>query len=221
MYGRTSCAGALPWRALLERAAGRTGRREALEIHLHQTEPERNSLSGGLQASFEDLVASFDRRIYNLVLRLVGNEDDAADITQETFVRAFAAWEGFEGRSAPYTWLCQIAINLCKNRARDGARWDDEPVSEDNLESVLPSPAEEIERLELRDRVRRAIDSLPPAYRIVTVLRDLQGLTYQEISEASGLSVDVIKTRLARARAMLRRKLHAYLAGGGPPARRS
>ncbi len=161
--------------------------------------------------SFEDIVAQYDKRIYNLVLRLVRDVDDAADITQETFLRAFKAWDRFEARSKPYTWLCQIAINLSRNRARDRARWNEEPVEEHAIMSPEPSPEQVLQKAELAELVRRAIDELPGNYRIVAVLRDLQGLTYQEIAEASGLSLEVIKTRLARARGMMRKKLEGYI----------
>ncbi len=158
-------------------------------------------------SQFEDLVARYDRRIYNLALRLARNPDDAWDVTQETFVRAFKNWDRFEGRSSAYTWLCQIAINLCRNRARDREHWSDEPVDDEALESPGPTPEAALQKAHLSEKIRRAIDSLPGDYRVVSVLRDLQGLTYQEIAEAAGISVDMVKTRLARARAMLRRKL--------------
>lgn len=194
-----------------------SGSRKARGCHLNKTRPDNRTKSrqptpkGDARGSFEEIVALHDRKVYNLILRLVRNEDDAADLTQETFVRAYRAWSSFEGRSSPYTWLCQIAINLCRNRARDSARWDDEPVGDDSFASSLPTPEEAIHRKDLRERVRGAIDDLPPAYRVAVVLRDLQGLSYQEIAEATGLSVDVVKTRLARARGMLRRKLQGYL----------
>nr|MCC6484007.1 sigma-70 family RNA polymerase sigma factor [Armatimonadota bacterium] len=172
-----------------------------------KTVDKRTDLSRGSTESFEELVAQYDRKVYNLALRLVRNPDDAWDVTQETFVRAFRSWDGFEGRSAPYTWLCQIAINLCRNRARDREHWSDEPVEVETLESSEPTPEAALQSAQLSERIRRAIDSLPGDYRVVSVLRDLQGLTYQEIAEAAGISVELVKTRLARARAILRRKL--------------
>ena len=168
--------------------------------------PQRLEMS-----AFEDLVVLYDRKLYNLVLRLVKHPDDAADLTQETFVRAFKSWDKFEGRSSPYTWLCQIAINLYRNRARDRASWSLEPMETDDLVSPIPTPEAALHNAVFSDTIRRAIDSLPGEYRIVSVLRDLQGLTYQEIAEAADLSVDVVKTRLARARSLLRKKLQNFL----------
>lgn len=169
-----------------------------------QTAPDASS-------AFEEFVASSDRRLYNLVLRMVCDRDDAADITQEAFVRAYRAWDSFEGRSSRYTWICQIAINLCRNRARDLTRWDEEPPDDDLAAPHEQGPQAQLDKGELQAVVRKAMDALPESYRLIAVLRDLQGLTYKEISEVTGVGVDVVKTRLARARGMLRRKLEPYL----------
>jgi RNA polymerase sigma-70 factor, ECF subfamily len=171
--------------------------------------------------SFDDLVGQYERKVYNLIFRLVGDRDDAADLTQETFVAAFRAYPSFRGESSAYTWLCRIAINRCKNRFRDRDRQRgvealslEVAVPEDSTPTPAPAggdPARSMEQAELRKRVEVAIGRLPDDYRIVVVLRDLDGLAYQEIAEATGLSLDVVKTRLARGRAMLRRSLEPYL----------
>lgn len=160
---------------------------------------------------FEDLVVQYDRKLYNLVVRLVGNRDDAADLTQEAFYRAFRAWDTFEDRAHPYTWLSRIAVNLCRNRVRDRARRPEEPLEPDEHPDETAVPERAAQKAEMSARVRAAIDSLPLDYRIVAVLRDLQGLTYQEVADATGLSTDVVRTRLARARGMLRVKLEGYV----------
>ncbi len=159
---------------------------------------------------FEDLVALYDRKLYNLILRLVGDREDAADLTQEAFYRAFRAWDSLADRSKAYPWLCRIAVNLCRNRARDAARRPEEPLEDEPL-SPEGEPQGRLEKAELARRIRSAIDGLPLDYRTVAVLRDVQGLSYQEIAEATGLSLDVVKTRLARARGMLRRRLEGCL----------
>lgn len=158
-------------------------------------------------------MCQYDRRLYNLVLRLTRDADEAADVTQEAFVRAWRAWDGFEGRSAPYSWLCQIAINVCRNRMRDRCRRAEtgEDLAGAEMAADGPSPEESVECMELRDRVRRAVETLPWDYRLVVLLRDCQELSYQETAQAAGLSVDVVRTRLARARGMLRRKLEGYI----------
>ncbi len=150
--------------------------------------------------------------------------DDAADLTQDTFVAAYRSFDGFRAEATPYTWLYRIAINVCKNRFRQlGRRKDMEPVSldegrlSDNQMNKVgfsvssASPERLLEREEMRQMVESAISSLPEDYKIVIVLRDLHGFSYREVAEAAELSVDVVKTRLARAREAIRRKLSHYL----------
>lgn len=161
--------------------------------------------------SFEDLVARYDRKLYNLVVRLTGNPEDAADITQEAFYKAFRAWDSLENHSSAYPWLCRIAVNLCRNRFRDQARRQEEPLGDSEIVSEGLSPERAVQKAELAERVREAISELPWGYRIVATLRDLQGLSYQEIAEVTDLGVDVVRTRLARARGMLREKLEGYV----------
>ncbi len=173
---------------------------------------------------FERLVDRYEKPIFNLAYRLLGDRDDAADLTQETFVSAYRSYGQFRGDSAVYTWLYRIAINLCKNKFKlndrikqyEGPSLDSDGGCEDgrDLGEKLghdDTPEAALQRKELRLRIEQAIMQLPPDYRIVAVLRDLQNLSYQEIADAADLSVDVVKTRLARARAMLRQKLESYL----------
>lgn len=176
--------------------------------------------------SFDALVVKYHGKIYNLIYHQVGDPEDAADLTQETFVNAFKAFSRFRGESKVYTWLCQIALNACKNRFRQRARLKpfigpslDEPLgdSPDAAGREIPdwtyAPDRALERQELQERVRRAIYSLPPDYRWIIIMRDLQDLTYQEIAQATGLSLEAVKTRLHRGRLMLRRKLEPYVKG--------
>lgn len=181
----------------------------------------------GRGLSFEDLVARYERRIYNLVYRQVGDPEDAADLTQETFVKAFRAFDRFRGDSSVFTWLCQIALNLCKNRFRQrdrmravgGASIEEMAEPEEPGQAPLEvadwsqSPERLYEQRELVDRVQEAIAALPHEYRTVIVLRDLQHLSYQEIADVTGLTLENVKTRLHRGRLMLRRKLEPYVHG--------
>lgn len=173
---------------------------------------------------FDGLVDRYEKPIYNLIFRLMGDRDEAFDLTQETFVAAFRSISEFKGSSTAYTWLYRIAINKCKNKFRETERRKtyEGPSLEDGLgcdESLVfgdvaatdQHPGLELERKELRDKIETAISQLPPDYRIIAVLRDIQGLSYQDIADAADLSVDVVRTRLARARGMLRQKLAAYL----------
>jgi RNA polymerase sigma-70 factor (ECF subfamily) len=174
---------------------------------------------------FETLLDLYHRRIYNLVFRLIGNADEAADLTQETFIRAYEAYSRFRGTSeAVYPWLCRIAVNNCKNKFREQSRRRQfEPVSLDSspgsdadgscfeIGDETLNPANVLERKELDEKVQEAISALPPDYRTVLVLRDMQGLTYKEIADATGLSLDNVKVRLFRGRGVVRRKLSAYI----------
>ncbi|MDH7602154.1 MAG: sigma-70 family RNA polymerase sigma factor [Armatimonadota bacterium] len=169
---------------------------------------------------FNTVVEKYEKPIFNLIYRLVGDRDEAADLTQETFLAAYKSLSEFRGEASVYTWLYRIAVNKCKNafKERDRRRLyiaQDAPSEEDLVQISNPvnagEPAAELERKELKAQVEKAISELPFEYRIVAVLRDLHGLAYSEISEATGLSVDVVRTRIARARAMLRRKLEPFL----------
>jgi RNA polymerase sigma-70 factor, ECF subfamily len=171
---------------------------------------------------FDDLVDRYEKPIYNLILRLIGDREEAADLTQDTFVAAYKSIGGFREESSVHTWLCRIAINRCKNKFKESQRrrrleGGSLDADSESLESVgwdvqnpgMPQVA--LERKELREKIERAMSQLPSDYRIVAVLRDLQGLSYEQIAQAADLSIDVVRTRLARAREMLRRKLAPYL----------
>ena len=165
---------------------------------------------------FDGLVDRYEKPIFNLIYRLTGDFEGAADLTQETFVAAYKSSSQFRGESTVYTWLYRIAVNRCKNAfKKEDRRRQHEGPSLDQRFGERPAdydtPDAQLQRKELRRRIEQAITRLPPDYRIVAVLRDLQGLSYQEVAEAVDLSVDVVRTRLARARTMLRQKLEAYL----------
>lgn len=173
---------------------------------------------------FDGLVDRYEKPIYNLIFRLMGDRDEAFDLTQETFVAAFKSFSEFKGESSTYTWLYKIAINKCKSKFRENERRRvyEGPSLQESLNSedstVLGDriktdrhPGSEMERKELREKIETAISQLPPDYRIVAVLRDIHGFSYQDIADAADLSIDVVRTRLARARGMLRHKLASYL----------
>ncbi len=176
-------------------------------------------------ATFDALVVAYEKKIFNVIYRIIGDNDEAADLTQETFISAYRAFDRFRGDSKVYTWLYQIAINHCRNRLRQRGRtrmlqiesldqrreWEN---SADETPREIPdlthAPHAILEDKELRERIMAAVASLPPEYREVVVLREIQGLSDNEIADATRLSLDNVKTRLSRARAMLRRKLEFY-----------
>ena len=174
--------------------------------------------------AFDGLIVAYEKRVFNLIYRLIGDYDEAADLTQDTFVAAYRAYNDFRHECPVYTWLCRIAVNRCKNCFRERARQRGvEGVQLDDIEqdagfsydSASAAPDDALQRKELRQRIEEAIAELPEEYRIVAVLRDLQGMSYQDIADSADLSLDNVKVRLSRARAMLRRKLEPYFEDQG------
>lgn len=175
--------------------------------------------------SFDEIVAKYEKKIFNLILRHIGDREEAEDLTQETFVNAFRSFPTFRGECKIHTWLCQIALNQCKNRFRqrdrrrtvEGPSLDAPGTGTDEATRPLEiadwdqSPQEVLIRREIYRYVLKAIDSLPDEYRTVIVLCDLQQMTYQQIAQITGLSLEAVKTRIHRGRLMLRRKVDAYL----------
>jgi len=175
--------------------------------------------------SFDALVAIYEKKIFNLVYRFLGDYEEAADVTQETFISAYRSFDRFRGEAKVYTWLYQIAVNHCRNRLRKRARsrslqiesldqprdWESQGDAQDReIADLTHAPHAVFEEKELRHRILAAMDSLPPDYREVVILRELQGLSYNEIADITRISLENVKTRLSRARAMLRRKLEPY-----------
>jgi len=175
--------------------------------------------------TFEQIVLKYKKKIYNLILRNIGDREEADDLTQETFLNAYKSYTTFRGECKIHTWLCQIALNQCKNRfrQRDRRRSVEGPSldapSTGSSETVPPleiadweqSPQEVLIRNETYRYVLKAISSLPEDYRRVIILCDLQQMSYQEIAQITGLSLEAVKTRIHRGRLMLRRKVDAYL----------
>lgn len=175
--------------------------------------------------SFEEIVLKYEKKIFNLILRQISDREEAEDLTQETFVNAYKSFPTFRGDCKIHTWLCQIALNQCKNRfrQRDRRRLVEGPSldapgggPEDSARPLeIPdhdqSPQDVLMRNEVYRYVLRAIESLPDEYRQVIILCDLQHLQYQQIAQITGLSLEAVKTRIHRGRLMLRRKVEAYL----------
>jgi len=175
---------------------------------------------------FATVVAQNYERIYNVIYRLVNDEEEAADLTQDTFVAAYRAYDRFRHEASVYTWLYRIAVNLTKNRFEKRQRTDaheafslDAPVEldEDALEREVEdwdlSPQRVVENRRLRELLLREVAALKYEYREVVVLRDLEGLRYRQIAQVLGCSVEAVKSRLFRARSVLRQRLSVLLDG--------
>ncbi|MDQ3173089.1 MAG: sigma-70 family RNA polymerase sigma factor [Acidobacteriota bacterium] len=182
-------------------------------------------LKRGDAAAFEVLVAERSGEIYGLLYRLTENSEDARDLTQETFLRAFQSMEHFRGDADLRTWIYRIAINQARNRWRWWRRRRrDSTVSLDStdergskpLTGTLPAdrgntPEQETLAHERERVLRAALLTLGRAYREAVILRDIEGLSYEEVAAALRVSVGTVKSRLARGRSELRRKLAGSL----------
>jgi RNA polymerase sigma-70 factor (ECF subfamily) len=169
---------------------------------------------------FDELIGAYQERIYNCVYRLMGNSEDAYDLTQETFLRAYAALPKIKGELKVGPWLYRIATNLCMDqlRRRKLIRW--EPL--DTLLSVFhpkqvakDNPERESLRQESREMVHRVLEKLPPKYRACLVLREYQDMSCEEIAEVLGTTRSAVKSLLFRAREEFR-VVHARLEGASP-----
>ena len=164
----------------------------------------------GDHEAFAALVDEHQRYVYNLALRVVKDENEALDLTQETFVRAWTALPNFKGQSQLRTWLYRIITNLCYNRLPNLRRslndlGDD--VMEDIPESNLNTPAQEFESNETRRHLHQAIDDLDANYKLLITLRYQDELSYDEIASTLNLPLGTVKTGIFRAKAQLRNAL--------------
>jgi RNA polymerase sigma-70 factor (ECF subfamily) len=179
-------------------------------------------LRAGDSAAFAQLVEANQRAVYNLALRMLNDPQEAEDVLQETFLSAYKALPGFEGRSSLSTWLYRIASNASLMRLRKKRPETtsiDEPLELEEGESLPRQfvdwssvPEDELLNGESRRMMDEAVAELPEGLRIVFVLRDIEGLSTQEAGEVLELSEAAVKTRLHRARLALREKLSAYFA---------
>jgi RNA polymerase sigma-70 factor (ECF subfamily) len=172
--------------------------------------------------AFNQVVLRYQERIFNVLVRMTGDHQIALDLCQETFLKAYRAIATFEERSALSTWLYRIAANLCLSHRRykrrrpetsldGGAPSPDADPPHHDLPDGSLDPGESVEVRERRERVRRTIDELDPEFRMVVVLRDLEGLSYEEIAESLGCPVGTVRSRLHRARLELKEKLKHVL----------
>jgi RNA polymerase sigma-70 factor (ECF subfamily) len=164
--------------------------------------------------SFNQLVTRWERPIYALAFRVLGREEDARDICQETFLRAFRAMPGFKGEAKFSSWLYRIALNLCRDWIRRRRRQPVVEVPEDvDLSDLaaLQGPSESIEDLVARRRLSEAVGlamaQLPEEQRTAIVLKEYHGLTFQEIADLQGCPLSTVKTRLYQGLSQLRRAL--------------
>jgi RNA polymerase sigma-70 factor (ECF subfamily) len=169
--------------------------------------------------AFETLVGRYERKILRLAQNITQNREDAEDVMQEAFLKAYEHLSGFQGNSRFYTWLVRIAVNqaLMKLRKRrpNVVSIDEEVNTGEDLipreiEDWGPSPEDRYKQTELSGILSEVITDLDPSFRIVFQLRDIEELSTEETAEALGLSIPAVKSRLLRARLKLRQKLNKY-----------
>ncbi len=172
----------------------------------------------GDAAAFEELVEAYKAKIYNYVLRMLGQAETAEDVAQETFIKAYSSLGSFRGASSFQTWLYRIASNLAidtmrRRKYRQASYSLDEPLDvsggqvERDIEDGTAGPERQLESAQLQRRVSEAILELSPKLRTVVVLYELQGLSYEEIAAIVGAPLGTVKSRLFNAREHLKKML--------------
>jgi len=171
----------------------------------------------GDPSAFDELVRRYKDRIYHVVYRFLGNHEDAQDVCQEVFVRAYRGIDGYRGRAKVYTWLYSIAANLARNRLRDGSRKGrNMGTSFEAIEEAAPgavdrakaeSPRDAAVDAELQTLLQQCLDELPEHYRMAFILRTVEDMSYEQISEVMSCPPGTVKSRLNQARHLLRDRL--------------
>lgn len=174
---------------------------------------------------FEEILDKYERKIFNMIYRMVGDYEEAVDLTQETFLRVYKGLKGFRGESKISTWVYQIALNVCRTKMayarkkagmvslNEAVKTEEGELEREVADETL-SPERVLEREALQELVQKAIASLPPPYREVIILRDIQGLSYEEIADITSTNEQTVRVRLHRARQALKKILEPYIEGG-------
>jgi RNA polymerase sigma-70 factor (ECF subfamily) len=181
----------------------------------------RAAKAGDISA-YEQLVRRYDRNVFRIAQHITHNREDAEDVVQDAFLKAYENLAKFQEQSKFYTWLVRIAVNeaLMRLRRRRPERTvsldEDVRTEEDTVPREVadwsPNPEQLYSQSEMREILQRTIQGLPPGFRTVFVLRDVEGLSTEETAEALDLSIPAVKSRLLRARLQLRERLNKYFA---------
>jgi RNA polymerase sigma-70 factor, ECF subfamily len=196
---------------------------KAVSINIDDSVLVQRSQAGDTMA-MERLILKYQNRIFNVVMKMCGNTDDAAELTQETFVKVIESIDKFKGRSSFYTWLFRIAVNLTLNYCQRNAKMATRSLDAEEIESDSQTgqmlkdflrddsaidPAVLAQRRELCDLAMQAILKLEEPQRAVMVLRDIEGMNYTQIADVLNIELGTVRSRLSRARSHLREILEA------------
>ena len=183
-------------------------------MHLTDEVLVRKTKNGDLDA-FDELVRRYEGKIYGLAYRFMGNHADAGDLAQDTFIRAYQALAGFREEASFSTWLYRIAANICRDELRKRQRRRSVSMDEmiENSPANVPtadcsySPEEAVQRLEVQRQVQLCLNELSDAHRLILIMREIQGLSYEEIADALQCSMGTVKSRISRARSALKDRM--------------
>lgn len=176
------------------------------------------------EKAFREIVERYGDTVYNLTYRMLGNREEAEDVSQEVFITVFKSIDSFRGDSKFSTWLYRIAVNHCKNRIkylsrrhdRDQSEYDEEVLRDQaagaaTAPAPAPRPDKQLEGVELEQIMQRCIAGLDEEHRLVVVLRDVEDLSYEEICAITNLPVGTVKSRLHRARLALKKMMLEHM----------
>jgi len=199
---------------------------ESAEIQFEKNEDTMlitRSVSGD-QEAFAQIVKNHQRMVFNVAYRFLGSYEEAEELTQEVFLRVYKFLRRFEGKSSLRTWIYKITVNSALNRQQWLKRRkhyhqvsldNPEPDTDMTLENKIPgtggNPESTALNLELQEKIQGCLDKLPKRLRIAIILRDVEGLSYYEISEALGINQGTVKSRIARARSAVKDALSGYI----------
>ena len=193
------------------------------DITLSDIELVKKTISGDRQA-YRKLVEKYQQRIYSIAYGVLHNREDSLDVCQDVFIKAFRKLEKFRGESSFYTWLYRIAINMAIDYRRkrkvtveveyNDALKPDEEIEKQSIKTQAENPAEKLDRKEINKLVMEAIQTLPDEQKTVLILREIEGLPYDEIAETIGISIGTVMSRLHYGRKKLRDILAPHISGG-------
>ena len=178
----------------------------------------------GEENSFADLVGRFQNMVFNLSYRFMGNPQEAEDLAQEVFLKVFRSLDTFRRQSTLKTWIYRITTNMALNRIKwlrrrgrhrqvsiDVSASEEMPPMSDSLPDSTPGPDKTVEGFQIGERLQEALDQLSDDQKAVVILRDVEGLSYEEIAETLGVNIGTVKSRLARGRGNMQQMLKDLL----------